>query len=258
MASQIDSTKIFARIDRSSPDSLLNSLIEELVVLHRANEALDARIVAAESEQSICAQDLESPDAPTELSRSVYVDAAVSLRTEDGFYAVEYDAKGTPYRWTGPEPTFYFELQIDRSLPCALTMRFLQVFMRASREGIVRCFVDGQGIDAKTRAIDGEFELRATLPPRKVPGGTVVSFVCPEVKSPRDVNKSQDPRPLGLAFRWLEVKSLPSATHRMNGKGMPDLIRATRESGEPRGNGHDTDGLHSPEQGEGGAASTSL
>jgi hypothetical protein len=209
---------ILARIDRSSPDKLLVSLAGELERLHQANQAVLAKIAALETFQSISDQVLElGSNAPTESAESVTVDAAFSLSAENGFYGIECDAKGTPYRWTGPEPAFYFDLLIDRSSTAALTLRFLKIFGHPSPENRLRCFVDGQSVAVQTREVDGEFELNAELPRRSATGGSVIMFLCPSSRSPLTEGTSQDKRCLGLAFRWLKVDRAAEGKHTEGG-----------------------------------------
>jgi hypothetical protein len=171
---------ILARVDRSSPEKLLTSLAAELALVHQANQALLARIAAIETFQSISDRVLESDSsASVELAKSITVDAGFSLSAENGFYDLEYDSNGGPYRWTGPEPAFYFELLLDRSSPAVLTLRFMTIFMHPSPEKILRCLVDGQPVELQTRAVNGEFESSAILASRRAKGGSVVMFLCP-------------------------------------------------------------------------------
>jgi hypothetical protein len=204
-----DVARIIARLDRSTPDKLLHSIAEELFRLHRAYHALVAKMHALEITQSTYDQMIASgePTALQGMPQATVVDASFSLSTEAGFYHLEYDNQGVPYRWTGPEPTFLFELFIDRQLPAAIRLRFSQAsFNQAQRS--VRCYVDGHEIATMLIEIDGEYEVRGTLPPRDLEGGSVVSFVCPSVSAP---SGQQDIRLLGLVFRWLRIEAVPAA-----------------------------------------------
>jgi hypothetical protein len=201
-----DVARIIARLDRSTPDKLLHSIAEELFRLHRAYDALVAKMHALEITQSTYDQMIASgePAALQAMPRSTVVDASFSLSTEAGFYHLEYDNYGVPYRWTGPEPTFLFELFIDRQSPADFRLRFSQAsFNQAQRP--VRCYVDGHEIATVLIEIDGEYEVRGTLPPRDLTGGSVVSFLCPSVSAP---SGQQDIRLLGLVFRWLRIEAV--------------------------------------------------
>lgn len=204
-----DVAQIIARLDRSSPDKLLTSIAEELFRLHRAYQAVVARMHALEITQSTYDQMISSgePVALQTMPQGTVIDASFSLSTEAGFYHLEYDSMGVPYRWTGPEPTFLFELFIDRQAPAAFRMRFSQAtFTHVQRT--VRCYVDGHEIATSLVEVEGEFEVRGTLPQRDLVGGSVVSFVCPSVSAP---GGQQDIRLLGLVFRWLRIEAVPMA-----------------------------------------------
>ena len=75
---------------------------------------------------------------------SVIIDAAFSLSVECGFYYLEYDENGTPYRWTGPEPSFFFEVLVDRKAPANLRMHYSHIHSKEV-EQFVQCYVDGRG-----------------------------------------------------------------------------------------------------------------
>ena len=204
-----DVAQIIARLDRSSPDKLLNSIAEELFRLHRAYHDVVARMHALEITQSTYDQMISSgePVALQTMPPATVIDASFSLSSEAGFYHLEYDSMGVPYRWTGPEPTFLFELFIDRQLPAAIRLRFSQATFTHSQR-TVRCYVDGHEIATALVEVEGEFEVRGMLPPRDLAGGSVVSFVCPSVTAP---DGQQDIRLLGLVFRWLRIESVPVA-----------------------------------------------
>jgi hypothetical protein len=204
-----DVVHILERLDRSSPDKLLNSIAEELHRLHRAHQALVARMHALEITQSTYDQMIASgdPAALQAFPQATVIDASFSLSTEAGFYHLEYDTQGVPYRWTGPEPTFLFELFVDRRLPATIRMRFSQATFAATQRS-VRCYVDGHEVATALVEVEGEFEVRGTLPSRDLVGGTVVSFVCPSVSAPAG---QQDIRLLGLVFRWLRMEAMPAA-----------------------------------------------
>jgi hypothetical protein len=223
-----DVAQIIARLDRSSPDKLLNSIAEELLRLHRAYQAVVARMHALEITQSTYDQMISSgePLALQTMPQAAIIDASFSLSTEAGFYHLEYDSLGVPYRWTGPEPTFLFELFIDRQLPAAIRLRFSQATFAHSRR-TVRCYVDGHEIATALVDVDGEFEVRGMLPPRDLVGGSVLSFVCPSVSAP---DGQQDIRLLGLVFRWLRIEAVPAAAADTDDAHGSPVVALQRES----------------------------
>jgi hypothetical protein len=208
-----DVGKILARLDRSSPEALLNSIAQELLRLHQAFDVLVARMHALEITQTTYDQMITSSEAIAfgPLPRTALIDASFSLSTESGFYPLEYDNLGVPYRWTGPEPTFLFEVFIDRLEPATIRMRYSKGRFDQARRP-VPCYVDGREIATALVEVDGEFEVRGIMPPRDLVGGTIVSFVCPGVSVPSADGKSEDIRALGLVFRWLRIDAAPNVS----------------------------------------------
>jgi hypothetical protein len=205
-----DVAQILARLDRSSSDTLLNSIAQELLRLHHSLHVVVARMHALEITQTTYDQMISSGDTPafTSMAQTAAVDASFSLSAEAGFYPLEYDSLGVPYRWTGPESTFLFELFIDRKVPADIRMRHSKVRFAEARHP-VRCYVDGHEIATTLVEVEGELEVRGLLPSRDLVGGTVISFVCPRVSSPASDGQSQDTRLLGVAFRWLRIEARP-------------------------------------------------
>jgi hypothetical protein len=214
-----DIDAILARLDRSTPDALLKSLAGELLRLHQAYAGLLARVTAIEVSQTIHDR-VASKERSRELAdlpHSVMIDALSSLSARAGFYALEYDQAGNAYRWTGPEPVFFFEILLNRQSAALLRMRYSRLLVEFPNQK-VRCYVDGEEIQTELVRVEGEFESRIVVPPRAGSGGTVIMFVCPGVAAPVDLQLSNDARKLGLAFRWLRIDRLapeiaPEATN---------------------------------------------
>ncbi len=202
-----DIEAVLSRLDRTNLEAMLRSLAAEFIRVNRAYSGLIARMAAVEVTATLHDR-IAGENRETDFARypqSLTIDAAFALSAESGFYHLEYDQSGKPYRWTGPEPTFWFEVFVDRRGAAELVLRYSQLYLQTPGQ-YVRCFVDGVEIDVETVPVDGEFEVRAVLPPRADAGGTVVSFVCPGVRSPGEMDYSGDTRKLGLAFRWLRVE----------------------------------------------------
>jgi hypothetical protein len=138
------------------------------------------------------------------MPRAQVIDASLSLTSESGFYPLEYDKHGVPYRWTGPELSFVFEMFVDRTTPKNIKMRFRETRFKGTQH-LLQCRVDGEAIDTTLVEVDREFELHGVMPSRDHVGGSVISFSCPSVSSPAADGQSKDARLLGLMFRWLRV-----------------------------------------------------
>ncbi len=124
-----------------------------------------------------------------------------------GFHELEHDPDGQPFRWTGPDPRFSFEFFINRTTPARFVLRFGPLFTGGSPIGLL-CFVDGEPAPVKLQAATTCFEAVGVLPPRRDAGGSVLSFVCPQMGSPASQGLD-DARMLGLLFRRLTVESTP-------------------------------------------------
>ena len=236
---EIDVAAIIARLDRSNPEALLKSIAEELAGLHQAHRSLLARMHALEVTETfydqIAAEQRQL--AFESLPRSVTVDAAFSLATDSGFYHIEYDERGAPYRWTGPEPTFTVEVMVDRAVPAKLRMHYIHVHSRDA-DHTVQCYVDGEPLKTVMFRSDGEFEVHGELPARDVAGGTVLTFVSPGVSPAGIFDESQDIRQLGLAFRWLRIDPIEiEAWEGVGDNGSEDMEESQREPRHHRPSG---------------------
>ena len=109
MNPSLDVDAVLARLDRSSSNSLLLSIAKEIVQLNQMYASLLARVMAMESLQSTIDRivDLELDLKSEELPETIFMDATYSLSKFGGFYELEYDQNGNPYRWTGPEAQFF-------------------------------------------------------------------------------------------------------------------------------------------------------
>lgn len=202
----LDVAAILARLDRSTSDSLLSSFAAELLCLHNALSNMHARVTALEVSATLKdnVANVNNRHASDDLPRSITIEASFALPAEAGFYWLEYDNNGRPYRWTGPEPLFFFELFINRRYPLDMRLRYSK--LQEPGDGkLIRCYVDGKELESELTEIDGEFEVSAVIPERDLLGGTIVMFECANVQSPSEKGNSDDSRKLGLSFRWLKI-----------------------------------------------------
>ena len=200
---------ILRRLDRASPDSLLRSLAAELARVLDAQSALEGRLAAFESLQAMADRILEAGAVAVPLARypdRLRLDASDASLDSPGFYALEHDGAGAPYRWTGPERHSSIQLFVDRTGPLAFTLTFSRLCDDAPPH-LLRAFVDGQDVELKASRSGAVYEAQGVLPPRADHGGTVITFVLPKVCSPSE-SGSADKRILGFAFLALAVEPL--------------------------------------------------
>jgi hypothetical protein len=204
-----DESAVLRRFDRSSPDALLKSIAREIVKLQRAQAEIAVKMEVFASLQAVADRMVASGAGVREVSypSRVVIDPAQSFQGSMGFYELEHDPEGQPYRWTGPDPRFSFEFFINRKTPAKFVLRFGPLFSGGSPVGLL-CFVDGEPAPIKLQAATTCFEAIGVLPPRQDGGGSVLSFVCPQMASPASQGHD-DARMLGLLFRRLIVESTP-------------------------------------------------
>jgi hypothetical protein len=188
---------LLPRLDLNSADDLLISLVRAL-----AEACENPEILSGPSEERGVA--LSQNPALGVLASSLMLDAAYSLRADQGFHGLEYDGSGKSYRWTGPNRAFHFEVMVDRRRPVELCLRYSRMFENPNNE-FVRCYVDGIEVETRTVAVGNEFDVLATMSAREDAVATKLTWMCPRVRSPADVGASTDVRKLGLAFRWLKI-----------------------------------------------------
>ncbi len=200
---------IVSRVDRSSPEALVNSLEMEIARVTDGYTAMLARVTAIESLHSVDNRLLVDDDTveSAELPKSVLIDAAHSLSGAAGFHALEHDETGAPFRWTGPDPSFAFDFFIDRTHGAHFTLRFIRLYC-GSDPSSLRCFVDGTETPLTFTVTLKGVEAAGAIRPRTAAGATIVSFLCSAMSSPAELEATDDDRSLGLAFKSLNVDAL--------------------------------------------------
>jgi hypothetical protein len=110
---------------------------------------------------------------------------------------------------------------VDRSVALDFTLEFETVyFIRPLKE--LKCYIDGEEIELNIEQGGGGHLASGVLPVRQAEGASVITFVCPDMKSPRE-NNLPDDRLLGVRFRRLKVNErMPLAS----GEEQPHLVEA--------------------------------
>ena len=181
----------------------MRTLAEELVRLQQAFAALEARVVAAEGLAAFADNLLKGAETPIDYPATLRIDPTNSTSEMIGFHQLEYDHEGMPYRWTGPERHFSFQMFISRIAPATFNLHFGKFFASAPVEHL-RGFVDGEETALSIRRAGKGYEARGEMPARHQAGGTVLSFVAPAVESPLQ-RGLPDNRLLGMLFLGLRV-----------------------------------------------------
>ena len=198
---------------RLDDNQIVDSLIRELAM---------ARLTAAEIQRDLTmvkahqrTRDILLPQARMEFLgvRSAHVDAGMPLQEASGFYSIEYASNGRPYRWTGPDRQFQFDLHLDRTLPLQFLLHLASWGPATTRR--LRCFADGIEIPLVHRPCAWAVECAGLLLPREVLGLTRIEFVCAETFQPATQSATHsaagDQRALGVIFLDLLVDAADAA-----------------------------------------------
>ena len=140
-------------------------------------------------------------DSERPLASIARLEASEFLEDGSGFHALEFDASGVPYRWTGPEAEARIFVWIDRRQPLSLRLAFGSF----GRSDYITVAVDGQLYPlAKPEAM--EPVTIGPLPARRTVGPTEIRLVPSVVFSPA-ASGSADDRMLGVTLLWLELEA---------------------------------------------------
>jgi len=205
MGLDFDEDSILRRLDQTSPDALLKSIATELARLAQANNQLYSRLAAMESLQRIA--DRIAAGDRTEISDEypsrININADNATLDSFGFYKLEYSGRGRPFRWSGPDPQFSFVFFIDRKSPVHFELEFGKIYADAPVEELT-AYADGEPIELDVQGQLDSYRARGVLPPRRNLGGSVLTFVCPKMESPK-TRGFGDSRLLGVLFLTLSV-----------------------------------------------------
>ena len=124
-----------------------------------------------------------------------------------GFYGVETMNNGSAIRWTGPLRESRFVLEIDRSSPVAVTVRFAS--LGRNRPDQVSLRIDGQNYPLGDSPQEGAFGVG---PAPRAFGRVETEFVLrvESMMRPWETG-SADGRELGVAIEWLSVEAWTGA-----------------------------------------------
>lgn len=146
------------------------------------------------------------PQKTRSFSRKVTIAAVHSSLSSPDFHQIEYTDYGPPTRWTGPSPHFSFDCFVDRSINLVFSLDFESVYFSRPVEEM-KCYVDGDEIELHVEKAPDGYLASGKLPLHNRQGATIITFSCPDMKSPRE-NNQHDDRLLGVRFRRLTVEEV--------------------------------------------------
>lgn len=190
------------------PD-LMNAIGEELSELQSLAARYSDQVQQAAQSFSARLKLLQATiAAQSSLPDSITIDA-IHPATENGFYDIEYEASGWPFRWSGPSRDFSFSLEIDRSAALRLRLHLIAL-IDPNLQSDLLFLVDGVSVPIKVAEQEkGWFEYEATIPADASMRETHLVVAVPCVLQPDNV---EDTRLLGVAFRELRISPVEEAS----------------------------------------------
>jgi hypothetical protein len=197
-------TDIWQALREKKGPELLKGLVDELAALHRLCGELGGLIQQLQIQQNF-SQHLfafeDAADSVPQLPTRLDIQAAQLLEQQQGFYELEYDDEGGPFRWTGPQRHFSFRVNVDRRLPLAIELDVIWLVDEA-RQRDLNLLVDGNLLPFHLRRGGAGYHGRALLPPAERQAATTLTFVVPITLQPSPADTCR----LGIAFRKLTIR----------------------------------------------------
>ena len=184
---------------------LIEAIADEIADLNAAVEHFSEQLKQLQLFQSfnekLCL--LQEVGSRHKFPGSARIDASQYLSPEEGFYALEYEQDGRPYRWTGPRPDFSFTVYVDRTVPLRLQLD-VGYMVDPKVQADIAVVVDGAEVplDMRPRKGGGGYSGEALIAPGENLRATNIVFVVPRVLPAK---AASDARSLGVAFRELRV-----------------------------------------------------
>jgi hypothetical protein len=174
----------------------LADVTQELASLKRELDAI--RLVQK-------SRDILLPQARNQYAgrRKAVVEAGMPMPAERGFYALERDGVGNPFRWTGPTPSFHFDFHLDRSVPLRFMLQM--PLWGADHANGLRAISDEMTLPLMRRTGNRVLDFEGMLLPRESLGVTRLTFVVDHVSTVASDNEENTTRQLGVPFLRLTI-----------------------------------------------------
>jgi hypothetical protein len=208
---------------------LVKGLVDELAALHQLCNELGRLIQQLQIQQSFSGHLFALEDASNagaRLPTQLHIYAAQLLEPQEGFYSLEYEDDGVPFRWTGPQRHFSFRVNIDRQMPLVIELE-VRWLMDEPRQRDLNLLVDGHIFPFRLMPGGPGFIGRTVLPATDRQAMTNLTFVVPATV--RLGFGAADQRELGIAFRKLAIQPAGAEASAALAAEMAD---AGRTSGE--------------------------
>jgi hypothetical protein len=190
--------------DGRNRQTFLAPLIRELAELRVAIGRIEARqeLLSDVLAAGTLTEEASAPISDSDLPKELTISANHRLDSEAGFYWLEHNGLGIPFRWTGPGTVFEFGLVVSRSEPMLIKIEMAATIDEKNIDE-AQCFIDGKRVKVSSTRSEGGpgFVLEFIAPPRSRPGHTALKVYTPYVRSANGGD-----REIGVAFSSLSVE----------------------------------------------------
>lgn len=196
--------------DELGENNVLDALARELAAQRLAQAELEQELAVLERELEAVrlvqkSRDILLPQARAQYAgrRKAAIEAGMPMPADRGFYGLERDGVGNPFRWTGPTPSFHFDVHLDRTVP----LRFvLQMPMwGAEHANGLRAVSDDMTLPLLRRPGNRVLDFEGMLLPREALGVTRLTFIADHVSTVAAESEDHAARQLGVPFLRLTI-----------------------------------------------------
>lgn len=208
---EVNSAKLAEYVDeikaRLDENSIVESLVKELAIQRLNQDELERNLTSMKAFMTM--RDILLPEAMPRYEgiKQLKIDAAMPIKLEKGFYGIEHDKKGYPFRWTGPENSFFFDLHLCRTTPLKFSLTLSRWGTAPSNK--IRCFSDNREIPLVMKLTSSVIEYSGVLLPLEALGVTRMEFSVAKMFRPNPADSSSPL--LGVVFNNFTVD--PATEH---------------------------------------------
>ena len=195
------------KLNAEHSDRVVDGVLNELAGLQLSVENIEFQL-------KVITSHLLMPDrllpgcavSGTQAGTRLEIDAEFPLPTEQGFYPLEYNNNGVPFRWTGPGAFFYFDVFVQRQQKSKLELQVINTILDKNVDNL-RCFVDNVEVSLSHHRAKKLYSFQGVIPAFPSSGSSRISFLIPNPVKTSDVYpETGDNRVVGVAFSKLIVQ----------------------------------------------------
>jgi hypothetical protein len=202
--------------DELGEHNVLDALARELAAGRLAMAQLSEEVAGLRREVAAIklvqqARDILLPQAREQYAgrRKLVIEAGMPMPADRGFYGLERDGVGNPFRWTGPQAAFHFDFHLDRTVPLRFVLQ-MPLWGSEHAQGL-RATSDEAVLPLLRRAGHRVLDFEGVLMPRESLGVTRLTFVAHKLSTvPADAEETAT-RQLGVPFLRLAVSEMADA-----------------------------------------------